>query len=129
MLIVSNPKGTTVVTLFEEVLRSSRGARRRQALFEFVNAGEVVDNGGGSRIYFIEPGGFVTRSGGSCLFFVKNGGRLSLDSGGGSQTVYYERGADIGAAQGKGRNSNSFHETESLSVSVVSPVLNTARGR
>ena len=120
ILVVTNPKGATVVLSRDHLTGNTRNGRQIETVVQVVDATSVVERGGGSRNYFIEKGGLVTETGGSCVFFVKKGGRMSLRGGGGGQTVFYETDADIGRDPQQRGGGHSIHEVESLSMSVLS---------
>lgn len=131
LLVVVNPKGATLVAGRNEFVpyvgRHKRPWRpvawkpRHQSLANpvlVVDANSVVDDGSGSRAFFIANGGRVAHSGGGCVFFVKDGGHLSV-GGSGGQTVFHEPKADL-ADDVKGRSAQSIIEVQSLNVSLLS---------
>ena len=85
-----------------------------------------VEGGARSRNYFVESGGIVAHPGRGCVLFVKKGGRISLRSGSGGQTVFYESDADIGNDPQR-RRGDSLYQVESLSLSVVSSPIEISR--
>jgi len=124
LLTISNPKGTTVAVSRDEFDGNNRKDRPIDGPLEVVKAKIIIENGTGSRGYFIEKGATVADNCAGYVFFVNKGGRMFLrgDRGGHGQSVFYESGADIvRAAQNGGRH--TLHEVESLSMSVVASPL------
>jgi len=85
---INIPGNAIIVTNGQTVGSSAGGA------FVYVKNGGTFFSGSGSLTVVIEPTGRVTGVGGSCTIIMKSGAYF-YEYGSGSETVYYESGAQI----------------------------------